>query len=151
MLLLILMADLFYREPLYQLTLDYVPDWQSMHTRDHSTIVIMRVLTYLGEGYAGAVIFGLAFVFASRDRAFYVLFAHTMAANINKNLKLIYRNPRPYMIYPEVQTFGCSKSFGTPSGHSSLTACLYTTIFLLAFHDKIDHYAMHKRSLKKLR
>jgi membrane-associated phospholipid phosphatase len=75
------------------------------------------------------------FAFSSRDRAFYILLVHTMASIVNKNLKIIYRNPRPYMVDAEITAFGCSKSFGNPSGHSSLSACLYVTLLLLIFHE----------------
>jgi membrane-associated phospholipid phosphatase len=100
-------------------------------------------MTYLGEGYSIALFFGIAFAFTSRDRAFYLLFVFTVASTVNKNLKIIYRNPRPYMVGPEIHAFGCSKSFGNPSGHSSLSACFYTSIFLLIYHDR-DYYIIKK-------
>ena len=34
MALLLGLADLFYREPLYALTLEYVPGWQAQYTRE---------------------------------------------------------------------------------------------------------------------
>ena len=134
-LLLIGLADLLYNEPLYALTLRLVPEWQSGFTFDSFTVQFLRTVTHLGEGYSAAVIFGLAFVFTSRDRAFYLMIAFTSAIFINKNLKIIYRNPRPYMVHSDIIAFGCSKSFGNPSGHSSLSACFYTTLFLLTFYD----------------
>jgi hypothetical protein len=138
------LADLFYRDPLYALTLEYVPEWQKQHTKESTMIQLTRAVTYLGEGYASAVIFTLYFVLTSRDKAFYILFVHSAATTINKNLKIIYRNPRPYMVSSELTAFGCSKSFGNPSGHSSLSACLYTSIFLIMFHDHVDHYKQYK-------
>jgi membrane-associated phospholipid phosphatase len=92
-------------------------------------------VTYLGEGYAGALAFALAFAFSTKDRAFYILLCHATGSTMNKNLKIIYRNPRPYMVDSEIIAFECSKSFGNPSGHSTLSACLYVTLFLLCFHD----------------
>jgi len=142
--LLLGLADLFYRDPLYALTLEYVPLWQSQYTRDSSIIQLTRAITYLGEGYAAAIVFTLSFVLTSRDKAFYIIFVHAAATTINKNLKIIYRNPRPYMVSPELTAFGCSKSFGNPSGHSSLSACLYVSIFLLTWHDHKDHYKEFK-------
>ena len=134
--MLIFVADLFYNEPLYNLTLDLVPGWQAQYSRDSFMIKFLRTVTYLGEGWAAAVFFAIAFCFTSRDRAFYILLVHAIAAFINKNLKIMYRNPRPYMVHPEIKAFGCSKSFGNPSGHSSLSACILTTLFLLIFHDR---------------
>lgn len=87
----------------------------------------------------------LAFAFKSRDKAFYLLLVHTIVTFINKNLKIIYRNPRPYMVHSEIIAFGCPKSFGNPSGHSSLSACFLTTLFLVIFHDK-DYLEEAKRN-----
>jgi membrane-associated phospholipid phosphatase len=139
-------ADLFYRDPLYAFTLDVVPPWQAQFTRDSFMVKLTRAVTYLGEGYAAAVIFGIAFCVTSRDKAFYILFVHAVATTVNKNLKIIYRNPRPYMVSSELIAFGCPKSFGNPSGHSSLSACLYTSMFLLFFHDHVDHYKEYRKN-----
>lgn len=139
-LLIVGLGDLFYNEPLYALTLEYVPLWQKGYDRTSFAVQFLRVVTYFGEGYAGALAFAIAFAFSSRDRAFYILLAHTCASIVNKTLKIVYRNPRPYMVDAEITAFGCSKSFGNPSGHSSLSACLYITIFLLIFHDNTDKH-----------
>ena len=40
------------------------------------------------------------------------------------------------MVGAYVRVLDCSKSFGNPSGHASLTATFYTALFLLAFHDQ---------------
>ncbi len=139
-------ADLFYRDPLYAYTLEVVPPWQAQFTRDSFMVKLTRAITYLGEGYAAAIIFGISFFVTSRDKAFYILFVHAVATTVNKNLKIIYRNPRPYMVNSELIAFGCSTSFGNPSGHSSLSACLYTSMFLLFFHDHVDHYKEYRRN-----
>ena len=135
-LLAIGMADLFYNEPLYTLTLEWVPQWQSTYTKDSFMIQFLKAATILGEGYAAAAIILLSFVFTSRERTFFLLLALECASYVNKNLKLMYRNPRPYMVHQDIIAFGCSKSFGNPSGHSSLSACFYMTLFLVLFHDK---------------
>lgn len=134
--LVIGLADLLYNQPLYDLTLKYVPLWQAQYQDTDFTIEALRAITYLGEGYAGALIFGLAFAFSTKDKAFYILLCHTVGSTINKNLKILYRNPRPYMVDSALHAFECSKSFGNPSGHSTLSACIYITVFLLVFHER---------------
>lgn len=133
--LAILLADLFYNEPLYALTLEWVPQWQANYSKESFMIRFLKAATLLGEGYAAATVVALAFVFTSRERTFYLLVAFATASYVNKNLKLMYRNPRPYMVHDDIMAFGCSKSFGNPSGHSSLSACLYMSLFLIFFHD----------------
>jgi hypothetical protein len=49
---------------------------------------------------------------------------------------MLYHRPRPFYTNEDMQVYKCSKSFGNPSGHASLSIMFYTTIFLLAFHDK---------------
>lgn len=55
------------------------------------------------------------------------------------------------MVSSELIAFGCPKSFGNPSGHSSLSACLYTSMFLLFFHDHVDHYKEYRRNQSFMR
>lgn len=133
------MADLFYRDPLYDLTLKLVPLWQAGHTKEDYTVEFLKTMTMFGEGYAAAFFFTLCFVCMSRDKSFYILVVACGTITVNKYMKIIYRNPRPYMVDDEIAAFGCSKGFGNPSGHSSLSATLYPSIFLLIFHD-VDYY-----------
>jgi membrane-associated phospholipid phosphatase len=97
-----------------------------------------KFVTLFGYGQAAIVFFALAFVFSTREKAFYLLFVHTVAGICNQELKILYRNPRPFMVSDEMQAISCSKSFGNPSGHSSLSACFYTTLFLIAFYTPKD-------------
>ena len=92
-------------------------------------------MTLFGYGHAAIVAFALFFIFSTRDKAFYLLLMHTIAGIMNQELKMVYHNPRPYMSSPDVQALACSKSFGNPSGHSSLSACFITSVFLVVFHD----------------
>ena len=59
--------------------------------------------------------------------------------------KLLYHEPRPYMIEPNIKPISCSKAFGNPSGHSSasqiFTICLFLDFFhgvekVITFHSK---------------
>lgn len=95
-------------------------------------------MTELGRGPTAATIFFLFYNFSTREKAFYILFVHTFIAILNCELKMIYRDPRPYMMDPDIMAYSCSKTFGNPSGHSSLSGCFYTSVFLILFHDK-DH------------
>jgi membrane-associated phospholipid phosphatase len=90
----------------------------------------------LGNGPVAVGFFILYFCFSTREKAFYILLVHTFIGTINLELKIIYHNPRPYMTEPNIIPYNCSKSFGNPSGHCSLTSCFFLTLFLMIFHDK---------------
>ena len=50
--------------------------------------------------------------------------------------KLAYAEPRPYMIEPGIVPLYCSKSFGNPSGHSSVSILIGILLILDIFHGK---------------
>jgi len=92
-------------------------------------------MTLFGYGQFAIIVFALFFTFSTREKAFYMLLVHTVAGIVNQELKIIYHNPRPYISSPDVLALACSKSFGNPSGHSSLAACFFITLFLVIYHD----------------
>ena len=51
-------------------------------------------------------------------------------------LKLIYADPRPYMVDNSIRAYKCVKEYGNPSGHSSGASALVITLFLDTFHGK---------------
>ena len=112
-------------------------------------IFYFKTMTLLGYGQAAIVFFVGFFVLSTREKAFYLLLVHTVAGIVNQELKMVYHNPRPYISSPDVQALGCSKSFGNPSGHSSLGACFYTTLFLIVFND-LEKFRHVKYENKKL-
>ncbi|CDW73235.1 pap2 superfamily phosphatase [Stylonychia lemnae] len=129
----IVLAEQLYREPLFNLTLRVVPDVQ----KDISDFALyyFKFMTLFGYGHFAVGVFVLFFTFSTREKAFYLLLVHTVAGILNQELKIIYHNPRPYIMSPDVQALACSKSFGNPSGHSSLSACYFVTLFLVIYHD----------------
>lgn len=53
---------------------------------------------------------------------------------INAYMKLIYHQPRPFMIDSTIISYSCSKGFGNPSGHSSAAWSFAIILFLDIFH-----------------
>ena len=103
-----------------------------------------KYLSYLGTGPIGIGFFVLFFVFSTREKAFYILLAQTCCQNLNLEMKIIYHDPRPYMVFSDIEAVSCSKSFGNPSGHSNFSACFYLTLFLMYFHD-VDYTVTYDR------
>ena len=67
----ILIAEHYFRDPLFQWTLDNIPSLQNAQSRQ--TIYFFEFMTNFGEGPFQAVIFGIIFCFVSREKAFYIL------------------------------------------------------------------------------
>ena len=44
-------------------------------------------------------------------------------------LKLLYHQPRPYWVSDGVRAYKCSKDYGFPSGHSSIS--MHVTVFMI--------------------
>ena len=68
----IIVADIYYQEPLFQLDLEVIPGIQE--TFSEATIMYFKLITLCGYGAAGAVFIFIFFTFSSRDKAFYLLF-----------------------------------------------------------------------------
>lgn len=65
-----------------------------------------------------------------RARAFYYIVFISIVVMTNNMLKVIYKIPRPFWIFPEVHAFVCQKGFGSPSGHTMIAWAVPTALFL---------------------
>eukprot|EP00347_Sterkiella_histriomuscorum_P021952 403332200 len=122
------------KKDLNYLDSQFLPEWQN--SLNSSTKMFFKIITFLGYGNAAIAIFALFFAFSSRDKAFYLLLVHTFDGFLNQQLKIIYRDPRPFMTAEAIEALDCSKTYGNPSGHATTVACFYTSLFLLIFYDK---------------
>jgi membrane-associated phospholipid phosphatase len=72
--------------------------------------------------------------FCPRSKFFYFLSVFLIEKAGNSFLKLAYAEPRPYMIEFKIKPVGCSKAFGSPSGHASSAILIFIVAFLDFFH-----------------
>ena len=77
----LIIAERFFNEPLFQLTLEVVPKIQP-HL-NQVTILYLKFMTLFGYGHVAIIFFGIAFAFSTREKAFYLLFVHTWAGILN--------------------------------------------------------------------
>lgn len=76
----------------------------------------------------------LHFAVTRRAKALYYLGAFCLDQSFKNAAKILYHEPRPYMVDDQIIPISCSESFGTPSGHM-ITATLFTaTTFLDYLH-----------------
>lgn len=80
------------------------------------------------------MVFGIMnFVIGKVDKYFYYQSLAVIDLAINTVLKVIYAEPRPYMVDTSL-FLTCSRSFGNPSGHASGSSLLSIGLFLDIFH-----------------
>ncbi|TNV78051.1 hypothetical protein FGO68_gene11152 [Halteria grandinella] len=124
-------AELFYRAPLYSYTHSFILTLQGPEPIQTRLLTkALHLLSILGEGAIYFAVFLLIYNWYSRGRAFYYLLFVSTLLTIQNVGKIGYHEPRPYMVFSDIQTVGCSYEYGQPSGHSLFSAGFAVFIFL---------------------
>jgi hypothetical protein len=95
---------------------------------------VWNTFSSMGGGKELTVMFMITMCIWGREKMFYFLAAwsfHTVLIGIGK---LVYHQPRPYMMLDKITPVHCSKAFGNPSGHSHGINLFCTLVFLDLFH-----------------
>ena len=96
----------------------------------------LKGLSSLGGGKELLALFVISFLISSRPKAFYFMTTLAIDKALIGLLKIAYKEPRPYLPFPEIQPLSCSKEYGNPSGHSSAAWATALVLFLDIFHGK---------------
>lgn len=65
-----------------------------------------------------------------KTEAFMVMTAFDLSVTALGTLKLYYAEPRPYFLSTDLHPASCKDlEYGYPSGHTTITACVYITLF----------------------
>ena len=83
----------------------------------------------------------VTFYMGSRQKFFYFIGALTLDKGLSNTMKLIYKDPRPYMLKSSIG-LDCSSVYGMPSGHSSSAVILSTVLILDFFHG--ERFCIHE-------
>ena len=78
----------------------------------------------------------IATVAFSRPKAMYYWAVFSFDKIFSSLFKLIYADPRPYMMDSAIKPISCSKSFGNPSGHSTASSMITIVLFFDLFHGR---------------
>lgn len=95
-----------------------------------------KEFTSLGGGAEAVTLCCAGFLLGSRETFFYYLSIYTIDKMYISFGKLLYHEPRPYMISLNILPMTCSRHFGNPSGHSSCASMVAFALFLDIFHGK---------------
>lgn len=99
-------------------------------------IQFFKVLTDFGGSNEFLLLVAVSFIFGTRSKCFYYLVCMMVDRVVNAYMKLVYHQPRPFMIDKEIISYSCSKGFGNPSGHSSAAWSFAIILFLDTFHGR---------------
>jgi membrane-associated phospholipid phosphatase len=79
----------------------------------------------------------------NRGRAFYYICFLSAVPYLTIITKLMYHEPRPFMVDDKIKVFGCTDEYGNPSGHAFFTAGGHFFVFLDIFHsDKEKKFSL---------
>ena len=93
-------------------------------------------ISHLGGGAEAIVMVLCGLFLSSREQFFYYLLVYSIDKMYVAFGKLVYAEPRPYMLSTNVTPLSCSRHFGNPSGHSSAASAIAFALFLDIFHSK---------------
>jgi len=103
----------------------------------------------MGGGTEIITLVVVTLILGRRPKFFYFLAAFTLEKGLGGLLKLIIHAGRPYMTdeHPPVVGFDCSKTFGSPSGHSAASALAFSLLFLDFLHGSEEEFQKGQKLL----
>ncbi len=133
-LIAIFVSEIYFRKPLFDLSLNLISDLQNNVTTDKDkpsgVIKFFKIVTYFGTTPVTIPFLVLFYLFTPFHATYRYLLVFSLSSYLTNILKLIYQNPRPFWevgdptkIYP----YSCSGGFGNPSGHSFTVTSTYLT------------------------
>jgi membrane-associated phospholipid phosphatase len=143
-LFVIIFAEAFYREPLFNKSLNFIPSIQA--NASSAEIGFWQFWTDTGlsiSEYGPTFVF--FFWFPQRQRAIYYFCAFVTIQFITNVLKLGYHDPRPFWVSQEIIAYNCSGQYGNPSGHSAMSMGTAFVLWLDFCHT--DHKPVFKIAL----
>lgn len=105
-------------------------------------ITIFEILSKMGGGTEMITLVIITLFFGRRPKFFYFLAAFTLEKGLGGILKLFIHAGRPYMtaMDPKVMGLDCSKTFGSPSGHSAASSLAFVILFLDVLHGSEEEF-----------
>lgn len=92
----------------------------------------MKLLAEMGDKIGLGAIASLSHHYMPHYKAMIVFVAFTFGTAINTTLKLIYHEPRPYLLSEQIIPARCkSIEYGMPSGHTMIFIAVYLTFVRL--------------------
>jgi membrane-associated phospholipid phosphatase len=99
--------------------------------KNPASVMIFHIISALVPYAGGAIMFVLAIALHQKIQCIKFITHVVLGTYLNALLKMLYVQPRPYMVYPDILGLDCNQDFGRPSGHSMVGFILYSTLYFL--------------------
>lgn len=120
--------DLTYMRQLYESSVEMILIWQNSVSLKQ--VRLLQGMVYLGG--IGVLLSAIivSFHFLPRQDAFYYSIVFSVAVLLRVNLRLFYRQPRPFMTSLRVQPFVCDLSYGNPQSTILVFAAISVAVWI---------------------
>ena len=142
---LVIFVEFFYREPLFNYSLDFEEKWQK--NSPDGLIDFFKIITKYGGEYLMAFPVFVVIAFFSIVKAVIYITGFVFCLSFHCLLKMWYGNPRPFWENPNLYKNICDAGFGNPSGHSMITTYLYLALFIILKDTKYVDERFHIQSI----
>ena len=127
------LTNLLYKNPLFTKSLTIAKDFQEKFNSTFSKKFFL-IITQFGSQVFYIPVFIIFFILNPLNYFIYILTTLILAIYIDCLMKIIYNNPRPFFVKPELFLQECELGFGNPSGHSFGSAVTYLGIWHLSMN-----------------
>jgi len=146
-LLFIFISEIYYRQPLFDMSLNLIKNIQYDVNNGGSRIALnfFKLVTKLGTVGATIPILVFFYLFSPLHITYRYLVILILASFLNNYLKMVYYDPRPFWVVDDpklIHPYSCSASYGNPSGHSLNT----TSIFLSVWWTICNHFKVLRKN-----
>ncbi len=128
-LFLLMFAEQFYRQPLYDYSLTIIASWQK-HGRTSFAEALFNCMADLSSSDFHALVILCAFVVSTRRFFLKLCLVYFCATTVYYSLYVAYRSPRPYFSSDDVQALSCINAYGNPSGHATVSLSVYGFLWI---------------------
>ena len=124
----LIVMDLTFMKQLYESSVHLILHFQLSVSLEQ--VRFLQAIVYLGGiGVLLATVI-VSFHFLPRQDAFYYSIVFSIAILLRVNLRLFYRQPRPFMTSLRVQPYVCSLSYGNPQSTILVFAAISVAVWI---------------------
>ena len=121
-----IIAELFYRYPLMDLTITFEEKLQN--SLSENSINLFKVISKLGGGLIIAITFIIFSLFTSVIELFFIICTLVFSVYLHSLMKGLYREKRPFWENQNLFQKECQLGYGNPSGHSLTQIFFFLTL-----------------------
>jgi membrane-associated phospholipid phosphatase len=145
--LIIFGTEPFYRQPLFNFSLDFIEKVQGDEPKHNNILHVAEFISHLGNTGVFIPIILIVYNFANIYKTYILLMTILLSTMFISILKMLYISPRPFWKNQKIEIFGCEGGWGNPSGHSLASTAFYLTFWHIIFE---CHALRNNKILKRI-